>query len=73
VTLRWDGKLVMTAHLEAGFNVLTFDVYDMPVGEHELAIEAAAIGAFTAPDDWPQPTKPVGVAVNRLDVELLPP
>lgn len=74
VTIRWDGKLVMTAHLErGGFTTLSFDIYDMPVGEHELGIEAAAIGAYTAPDDWPQPRKPVGVAVNRLDVEFLPP
>jgi hypothetical protein len=74
VTIRWDGKLVMQAHLErGGFTTLSFDIYDMPVGEHELAIEAAAIGAYTAPDAWPQPGKPVGVAVSRLEIELLPP
>ncbi len=74
VTIRWDGKRVMATRLERlGFTTLTFDIYDMPVGEHELQIEAAAIGAFTAPDDWPQPTKPVGVAVNRLEIEMLPP
>lgn len=72
VTIRWDGKLVMKVHLEDGFNTLTFDIYDMSVGEHELAIESD-IGAFPGKDGWPQPTKPVGVAVNRLDVEFLPP
>ena len=54
------------------YTTLTFDLYDMPVGEHELAIDAE-IGTFVTPEGWPQPKKPVGVAVNRLDIELLPP
>ena len=72
VTLRWDGEVVAEAALSQGWNRVWFDVPAMPVGEHELAIEAK-LGTFGGLAGWPMPARPVGVAVNLLELELLPP
>jgi hypothetical protein len=72
VTLRWDGEVVARAHLEAGWQAIEWDVHDMPVGEHELAIEAP-LARFDGAEHWPRARKPVGVAVNLLEVTLLRP
>lgn len=72
VVLRWDGDVVARETLRDGWQYVTFDVHDMSVGEHELTIEAVP-AVFTGNDAWPTPRLPVGVAVGRLDIELLPP
>jgi hypothetical protein len=72
--IRWDGKLVARADLtDEGWHPITFDLYDMPVGEHELSIESSIGPLVVVPEGWPTPKKLVGVAVNLLEVEFLPP
>ncbi len=70
VTLRWDGEVVARAHLVDGWQKVSWDVHDVPVGEHELTIEAA-LAARPSTKDWPAPRRPVGVAVNTLELEFL--
>jgi hypothetical protein len=72
VTLRWDGEIVARAELQPGWQLIELDIHDMTVGEHELAIEAP-LGAFGGAPGWPRARRPVGVAVNYLDVRLLRP
>lgn len=72
VTIRWDGELVARGPLRDGWQVITFDRYDMSVGEHELQIEALP-GQFPATAGWPVPLLPVGVAISRLDIEFIQP
>lgn len=72
VTLRWDGDVVARATLAPGWQAVTWDVRDMPVGEHELTIEATP-GPFAPREGWPRPKRSVGVAVNLLEIELLKP
>jgi hypothetical protein len=70
VTLRWDGDVVARAHLEDGWQKVEFEVRDMPVGEHELMIEAE-LAVRPSTQLWPAPKRPVGVAVNALELELI--
>ncbi len=72
VVLRWDGDVVARRTLMDGWQYLSFEVPDVSVGEHELTIEATP-GPFPEREGWPTPLLPVGVAVNRLEVELVPP
>jgi hypothetical protein len=74
-TIRWDGAVIARVDLaEVMWHPVQFDVRDMTLGEHELAIEADTIAPLPAPPDgWPTPRKLVGVAVNLLEVEFLPP
>ncbi|HSD86651.1 MAG TPA: hypothetical protein VLB44_04025, partial [Kofleriaceae bacterium] len=72
--IRWDGQLVARADLtDEGWHPITFDLHDMPVGEHELSIESIIGPLLVVPEGWSKPKKPVGVAVNLLEVEFLPP
>ncbi|HEY5944553.1 MAG TPA: hypothetical protein VIV40_03640 [Kofleriaceae bacterium] len=70
VTLRWDGDVVARAQLADGWQRVEFDIDDMTVGEHELAIEAT-LGRFPDTEGWPRPRRPVGVAVNTLEVTFI--
>jgi hypothetical protein len=72
VTLRWDGDVVARVQLHDGWQRAEWEVHDMSVGEHELAIETT-LAPFAGGNSWPQTRRPVGVAVNQLEVELLPP
>ncbi|HUS27336.1 MAG TPA: hypothetical protein VMZ53_02475 [Kofleriaceae bacterium] len=73
--IRWDDRIVARADLqEPTWHAVQFDLYDMPVGEHELSIESDVIAPLpNPPDGWPVPRKPVGVAVNLLELEFIPP
>jgi hypothetical protein len=70
VTVRWDGDIVARARLQPGWQWVAWELDDVPVGEHELTIEATP-APFSAREGWPTPTRPVGVAVNLLEVTLL--
>jgi hypothetical protein len=72
VVLRWDGEVVARETLTDGWQYVTFEVADVSVGEHELTIEAPP-GPVLEREGWPTPALPVGVAVNRLEVELVAP
>ncbi len=72
VTIRWDGDVVARAHLEDGWQTVEWDLHDPSVGEHELSIEAA-LGPFDGRDGWPRARRPVGVAVNLLEVTFIRP
>ena len=72
VTLRWNGDVVARAELGPGWQPVSWDVHDLGVGEHELAIDAEP-AAFAGAEGWPQPRRPVGVAVNLLDIEFVRP
>ena len=72
VTLRWDGNIVANRKLNDGWQLVEWDVMDMSVGEHELAVEAP-LGPFEGGEHWPRAKRPVGVAVNLLEVSFLPP
>jgi hypothetical protein len=73
VTLRWDGRIVSHVQLVDGWNRIEWDIRDMTVGEHELAIEAP-LGTFDGDEElWPRARHPVGVAVNLLEVMFVPP
>jgi hypothetical protein len=72
VTLRWDGDIVVRAQLHDGWQQVGWEVHDMSVGEHELAIEAT-LGPFEGTEHWPSARRAVGVAVNLLEVGFLPP
>ncbi|HTL34716.1 MAG TPA: hypothetical protein VL326_16425 [Kofleriaceae bacterium] len=73
--VRWDDRVVARPDLsEPGWHPVQFDLRDMPVGEHELSIESDAVAELPNPaEGWPIPRKPVGVAVNLLELEFLPP
>jgi hypothetical protein len=72
VTLRWDGDVVARVQLHDGWQQVTWTVEDMSVGEHELAIETV-LAPFAGGDTWPAARRPVGVAVNLLEIQLLSP
>jgi hypothetical protein len=72
VTLRWDGEPVARAQLRDGWQSIEWDIHDMSVGEHELAIEAP-LGSFAGAERWPRARRPVGVAINALEVTLIRP
>jgi hypothetical protein len=72
VTLRWDGEVVVQTQLVAGWQPVSWVVHDMSVGEHELAIEAP-LGPFAGSEGWPRARRPVGVAVNLLEVTFVRP
>jgi hypothetical protein len=72
ITLRWDGDVVARVHLDDGWHLVTWDVRDMTVGEHELAIESA-LAPFAGHEGWPASKRPVGAAVNLLEVQFLLP
>ncbi len=71
VTVLWDGEVVAKGTLVDDWQNIVFDVYDLGVGEHELTIDATP--APFAREGWPTPKLPVGVAIGRLDVELIRP
>lgn len=72
VTLRWDGDVVAKRRLHDGWQKIEWEVRDMSVGEHVLAIEAELAPVATT-EQWRTPRQPVGVAVNALELELVPP
>jgi hypothetical protein len=72
VVVRWDADVVAKTRLQDGWQDVVFEVADLSVGEHDLTIEAAP-AAFPPREGWPVPRLPVGVAVHRLDIELVPP
>jgi hypothetical protein len=72
VTVRWNGDVVARATLAGGWQAITWDVPELSVGEHEVTIEAA-LGTFAGAESWPEAKRPVGVAVNTIDVEFLRP
>jgi hypothetical protein len=72
VIVRWDGEVVAMAPLYDGWQAVEWDVHDMTVGDHELTIESA-LGPFEGDDAWPRAQRPVGVAVNLLELTFLRP
>jgi hypothetical protein len=72
VTLRWDGEVVAARTLSPGWNDVQFVLSRVPVGEHELTIDAP-VGMTTTAPPFPEPRVPVGVAVGSVDVQLLAP
>jgi hypothetical protein len=74
-TIRWDDTIVARTDLSVpGWHPVQFDLRDMPVGEHELSIESDVVAPLPVPPaGWPVPRKPVGVAVNLLELEFLHP
>jgi hypothetical protein len=72
VAVYWDDDLVARTTLQPGWQTITFDRLNMPVGEHDLTIEATP-AAFPPTDGWPTPKLPVGVAISWLYVEPLRP
>jgi hypothetical protein len=72
ITVRWDGDVVARKTLGDAWEDVVFDVHDMAVGEHELTIDATP-APFPAREGWPVPTLLVGVAIGRLEVELIRP
>ena len=72
VTIRWDGDVVSRVRLHPGWQMVEWALDEVGVGEHELTIEATP-GPFTPREGWPTPKRAVGVAVNLLEIALLPP
>jgi hypothetical protein len=72
VELAWDGDRVATAELAPGWQKISFDVPDNPVGTHELTIRATPAPLAPAAPPFPSPPTPVGVAVGLLEIAFLP-
>lgn len=72
VIVRWDGDVIASPALAAGWNTIQFRVDRMAVGEHELELEAVP-APLPAELEWPHPRAPVGVAISRLDFQLVSP
>jgi hypothetical protein len=73
-TIKWDGEVVSRPDLsEPGWHPIQFDLHAMSVGEHELQIETEVAPLPSPMSDFPVPRAPVGVAVNLLEDEFLPP
>jgi hypothetical protein len=72
VVVRWDDDVVAKTVLHDGWQDVVFEIDDLSVGEHDMTIEATP-APFTAREGWPVPRLPVGVAVHRLDVEIVRP
>jgi hypothetical protein len=71
LTARWDGEIVAHGSLHPGWNMITFTLPKVGVGEHELALESEP--AALPPGGWPDPGMPVGVAASTVDIQLIPP
>jgi hypothetical protein len=72
VTIRWDGREVVHRQLHAGWQTVTWQIDDLGVGEHDLAVEAYPLPFFGS--STMRPTEvPVGVAVGLLEIDFVPP
>jgi hypothetical protein len=68
-TVRWNGDIVAHAELTDGWTPVVFDLPDIAIHTNELAVEAEP--ALLANDKLGSEPGPVGVAVSRVDFELL--
>lgn len=69
VIIRWDDRIVVDQDLTPGWQPVNWTIRDMTTGEHDLHIDAMPL-PFVPSAGWPQPRRPVGVAVNTLIVEF---
>jgi hypothetical protein len=69
VELRWNGDLVKTAHLDATWTPVTFELH--PMGLHTNELSLRSVVQFPLRSGWADVRIPTGVAVSDIELQLI--